>query len=686
VQPRQFKIAFLQHSRTSTSALVATSTNMDAASASQSAGTDRIANTSQAAGKDRADHGNPLSELNKKNATLGSWLFKVARSDVVEYEFPWQGKQVKKSKLRVVFVTMDEGEYVMGLVKVNRDKASELEPFRTRFSQGAVFRSESISFLTDEKAPYVSARCKLILDLRKAKMTFLIQGFPGMPTKACPHSCIADLLEIKPSGKVHRFDVMGVAEMGEVRVHPVKGVRTAIVDVTLIDGSKTKSGKTSDMSFPVFIPGDAASEPMQQLLSARGRVVSFFALNATMESSKIAFKTSTEYYWELAEGSKAERLQGMSGELQSLPEADRETLNQTFTPNQSRDFTDCDATLSACALLDQLQGQNAVAAQGQVLQVNFGVIEPPEPGASVVTRAGNSLWMKVKTQDPTGTAELWMREKAALELSGYATMDAFVQAHSANEVAFPFLCSFRAHMQQPDLTKTTEDSQSYNGGEGSLVIVEAQEQDMTSHPNKSVEGLWDFVKECSPRTDGIIPASLAQLRQSTHYPLQVEVAGEMRPCEKALVLVCATEKSKQTVVRENVARIVTSNVTDAVGVSGEGATEPQQYTLVTMCPADKTSEVAFAPPKSGNKTQTALCIVTAISAEDTFVLESVSLVNQDDAAHMSKLMSKLRSSSAGVSYGGSSKRPHWDSILTNPAHALKKCRRLQQHPTDKSLD
>ena len=106
-----------------------------------------------------------------------------------------------------------------------------------------------------------------------------------------------------------------------------------------------------------------------------------------------------------------------------------------------------------------------------------------------------------------------------------------------------------------------------------------------------------------------------------------------------------------------------------------------------MCSTSMTSEVAFAPPKSGkNKTQTALCIVTAVSAENTFVLQSVSLVNQDDAAHTRKLMSKLRKASAGVTYGGTSKRPYWNDAKTNPAHAVKKCKRLQQHPTDVSLD
>ena len=96
------------------------------------------------------------------------------------------------------------------------------------------------------------------------------------------------------------------------------------------------------------------------------------------------------------------------------------------------------------------------------LQVNFGIIEPTFPGSSVVTKAGKNLLMKVTTQDPTGTVELWLREKAALELSGCATMDVFVQAHSANAVTFPFLCSFRVHIQQPDSAKQTED----RGGSG----------------------------------------------------------------------------------------------------------------------------------------------------------------------------------------------------------------------------
>ena len=671
-----------------THTLVAASTRMTFASSSQTAGSDR---GGVPAGIDR---GSELSYLNKKNATLGTWVLKVTRSDVLEYEYPWQGKQNKMTKLRVVFTIPYEGQYLLGLVKVKRDKATELEPFKVKFAKHAVFRSEAITFLADEKAQYISAPFKMVLDLRKCKLSFLIQGFPDMPHMANPPSAINQLVEIKPTGTVHRFDVMGVAEVSEARYHPVKGIRTAIVDVKLIDGTKGKSGKTADMSFAVFVSagtGDACPQAMQQLLDAHGAVLSFFAMNATMDSGKLVFKTSPEFYWEVTEGAKASQLQSISGELQSLPEADRETLNQTFTPSgTTRDFMSCAATLSACALLDHLQDENATAAGDQIMQVNFGVVEAPEPEDTVLTKNGERLWMKVKTQDPTGRVELWMREKAALQLSGYTTKEEFLQAHAQGLVTFPFMTSFRVHSQQPDSSKKgpeSDDSQAFTtGGGGSLIIVEAEEQDLASLPNESVKGLWDFVKQCSPRTDGMVPATLAQLQQSAHYPLQVDVAGVIRPCEKALVLVYATEKSKQTTVREGVTQIVTHNVTDAVRDQHEkGAPELPKYTLVTMCKSDKTSEVALSPPRSGTKMQAALCIVTAASAADTFGLQSVYLVNQDDAAHVSKLMSKLRSSFAGVSYEGSTKRPDWATTLSNPAHALKKCRKLQLHPTDKSL-
>ena len=82
-QPSQLKLAFFQHSQASTPTLVASSTNTTEAHASQTAGDDRSDSTSQAAGNDRGDRGKSLSELNRKNATLGSWLLKVAKSNDV---------------------------------------------------------------------------------------------------------------------------------------------------------------------------------------------------------------------------------------------------------------------------------------------------------------------------------------------------------------------------------------------------------------------------------------------------------------------------------------------------------------------------------------------------------------------------------------------------------------------------
>ena len=85
--------------------------------------------------------------------------------------------------------------------------------------------------------------------------------------------------------------------------------------------------------------------------------------------------------------------------------------------------------------------------------------------------------MKVATQDPTGRVELWMREKPALELSGCATKEDFVQAHEQGELAFPFMSSFRVHIQPQSFSnkgQASDVSQANAGGDASIVIVEAQ--------------------------------------------------------------------------------------------------------------------------------------------------------------------------------------------------------------------
>ena len=58
------------------------------------------------------ERGLSLSELNKRSARYGSWLLKVAKVDIIEYTYTWQGKEVPVAKLRVIFASRDEGELV----------------------------------------------------------------------------------------------------------------------------------------------------------------------------------------------------------------------------------------------------------------------------------------------------------------------------------------------------------------------------------------------------------------------------------------------------------------------------------------------------------------------------------------------------------------------------------------------
>ena len=92
-----------------------------AASQSASAGTDR---------------GSPLKELNKSTAALSTWIFKVVKSEIIDYDYEWNGRKVENKKVRVIFVSLDEGQYLLGLAKCAKSKAAELGPIKDKYPEG----------------------------------------------------------------------------------------------------------------------------------------------------------------------------------------------------------------------------------------------------------------------------------------------------------------------------------------------------------------------------------------------------------------------------------------------------------------------------------------------------------------------------------------------------------------------
>ena len=251
-----------------------------------------------------------LSELNKTSASLGSWHFRVVHEDLISYEYVNAGRQCSGHKLRVMFVTHDEEQYCLGYLRAIKNDVDELKKARSKWVVGSIWKSKRISFL-EEKANYVCTPFKLVLDLRKSELTKILQGAEDLPKQAAPGSQISEILQIRSSGGIHRFDAMGMVQTGNVRYSDTKDGFRAIMDVTLMDGSELENGKKAEITFAVFAPANKSGEQpelMKQLKDAEGKILSFFALNASNPDGGINVSSSKEYFWQESTSTKAKNL------------------------------------------------------------------------------------------------------------------------------------------------------------------------------------------------------------------------------------------------------------------------------------------------------------------------------------------------------------------------------------------
>ena len=105
----------------------------------------------------------------------------------------------------------------------------------------------------NDKPPYVYTSCKLVTDLRTTKTMTIIGGFFVPADVAAPPASIASILGIQLQGKsTHLFDVTGLATMSTVRNHETKYGPRAIVDITVIDSSKTPNGKAAEIDYTIY--------------------------------------------------------------------------------------------------------------------------------------------------------------------------------------------------------------------------------------------------------------------------------------------------------------------------------------------------------------------------------------------------------------------------------------------------
>ena len=196
-----------------------------------------------------------LVELLNQEAGMSTQIdLQVIRQEIVDYQYPMQGKQVQAQKLQVILQSRHADQYCLGVARLQKNDKNELKALARRWQIGTVWRFTTLTLLSGDKPAFIHTPCRITIDLRKAKATALLQStsFPQAPV---PTATIADILELK---QMQRFDLMAITT--KILEERKSGTGMIIADVRLVDGSKQASNTTEYASLPLTLFFKEAAE------------------------------------------------------------------------------------------------------------------------------------------------------------------------------------------------------------------------------------------------------------------------------------------------------------------------------------------------------------------------------------------------------------------------------------------
>ena len=637
--------------------------------------------------------GMPMEELNGNTGKVGFWFVKVAGVKDTTYDYAWNGNVRTARKFSCVLVSPNASVYCSGVLKMRKGNGQEIDAAKAQFQKGSVWKLTNVRLASDEKKEYMHAPFKVVVDLRNSTFTPVLQSLLTMPSAPDPPSSVTDVLEFS---KTQRFDLTAlISKISDARHVTTKQGLRQVVDVTVLDGTKGTSGNVAEIDFCMWFSQDTAKslEDLRELATGQ-RPVTFFALaGAVGKSGKVEVSTSVDFDWVLAQGGKADSLVSQAVELQSLP--NKETLTEVWQPDHTaKDYLNCVATQSACELLRTGLQQNLFAEEEKLYQMNYVTLLPPPPGTRPLTKDGQRIYFRTTTSDFSGSVEVGVREKVALTLSGENDKSTFVEKALRGEVLFPMLCSVRVLLTKRDKNPTQGGASEPVDKETTATIVEAEEQSIEQAPTSAMLELASLLKHCAQSPNGTLPALLSRIGKSKHYGLGVHCASDgasepaatqaLRPCDKVLTLVASREQSVLQPLGEQGWRLVTENVTDPLQPSSP------PVRLVAMCTLDTLSNYKLDPPRSGDKTQYALLLISNVTTPvgqetaKTLLVQEVQLLSRDERESAVRTMKRLTYLTDHTIFDGEPGEPRqWDEGET-PERA-KKCRRLSATPTDQSM-
>ncbi len=666
-----------------------------------------------------------LSELNKASVKIGgTWVVDAYRPFEDKYEYTWQGKPRQGTNFVATLVCADDpSKYCQAHFKKTSKNGAKYEQVMKTLKPGGRFIMSKVGFVEDAKLAYVSCPLKVVVDLSSTKMDVCVQT-PDSAVQPAPTATIAGSTNLAGN---QFFDVTAlIQEVQEIRQHANNRSSFA---VKIQDGSLDHdTQKVKAMPLKIYfdtsstnlnsaeqpVSGESLKKLVDEHLESK-TAMSFFCISGAQdETGKFCFRNTRHTFITKGVGTKAEQL-NTNTELHNLQDADT-VVFELQTATAARDWSNEPGRETRCGLLSTFArtatGVPELDRGETVWQCNWVRVSEPAEGQSMRNQFGG-LWLPLTFRDDTGTAVLYITEKAAVKLANVVDAAEFEQLHAEGRLRLPFFASIKVQRRpsnlsavQPGVGQTSATQPTQSDNDFDCFIVDAAEQDMNEIPSVRSTQLLPML---SHSVDSVLPAALAMIRRSDHYTMAVqyitqEVPPELsqvaskavvgvtmlRPCSRAFALVFSTKRSKVSDAGVGGHKLVTDDVVDCLQT--HSPTVQEKFKLTSFCNLDNVTDFKLDPPK-GAKVQAALVSVTGFIDEKTdsgeqsvqsLLVDDVQLLTPAQADALKPMLAKMLyfAALAGQVSRKRAREP-W-SPEENPAKAAA-CRVLGRSPTGPSL-
>jgi hypothetical protein len=404
-------------------------------------------------------------------------------------------------------------------------------------------------------------------------------------------------------------------------------------------------------------------------------------------------------HWEnslLCEAPPCDKHTKLTADFDQLKDAVNTVMLTKFTPKQSIDVSGPQA-IAACAFVDYT-AQNPAANLPTVLQVMLVTLE--EPTGSVMAEGSDRIWFITKLRDNSGSAEVGVSERVALQLTGL-DHESFIEAHASGTLQFPLLSNMRVSRSvstgnSVDRSGASQSGASQPGNFVNTVIQDAVPVNWNNkmEPNAAYENVLGMLNDLPRNEEGLNFAFLSDIGADPHKGFRLTFSNDNIVKGAAVaVLIASSKKSKTPEPLGAGFKICAPDVCDVARPDAESSSQkPSLYNVSGFCTLDDMSKFDLSPPR-GHKQRFAIAFIT--SCEETsgasqpavknFLMDKLQILEQADGPKAVKVFQRLRCLTMRLNPSNKEERKHNLTINEKPNRPLKKCRTLSAMPTDESL-